>query len=688
MRPLSLSLSLSLALSLSLGGCSIFNRPDPGHLDANSRDGGTDAHEDDAYVNDAGSDAGMGTDAFVCPNMRELVCNDGHDDDCDGLTDCADPDCVIAAATACCMAGGAMHYVESFDKSGAVWTTAGNWVAPASMASAITATGVLLDMGTSAPIGMVNDACLHVDLGTEIRFTMRASPCTGATCDGRMEVVIGPSTMFMGMLTDDLAIRGVADATRGLRIDILQGGTVRASSTLALGVLETSVVVNLSPGVAEGAPAIVGTVVVSQGALSETLVPLIRVTHRDVFGTSSCHGLHLGVQGVGNHVGLDNIQITQLDCANPGRFDSLGHDAAELDAVTMSVSSSDMTTGWGRGGIGDPALFEGTFSGRPTERRFTLLFDGSPVDRSTDVIGHLPLSIGGADTLATSGADLVLVHDCGQWVPRGSAIACTAPAAATGHALIESPRVMRDPTLYPQGRDAANIDSFRIAWVGEGATGSELHLFTTVLTTGVGSRILGVPIQTDIVGEDATTCPSIRNPLLLPLLGSTDWLVFYVCDTFPPVVHVARMDGGGNTAMRVDVAINPGPLAADGITDIAGVVFDYVAAGVHTPTYRLWLTAHPTTARSAVLYFEGTPPPGALAGSLPVFVPFAGNPVLTETSTVFGSCARGCQLHGITATRLSDQPTRVRLLIERWVDTGSGLTYGLVPLEQIWPRDG
>ena len=678
----------SFALALALIGCSIFDKPDPSRLDGGrSRDdvgvdGGVDTGIDAASF-DGGIDGG---DAAMCAHLSEGMCGDGRDDDCDGLIDCADPDCVVHQDPACCVSG-TSAVTETFTKSAGIWTTASNWTAPASMSNAISS-NALVEMGSGPLIGMVNTTCLHVDLGTELRFAFTASPCTGTDCDGRMEVVLGPSAMFNGMLTDDLAVRGIATEGGPLRIEVVQGGSVRRSSTMPFGTLRTDVTITLSPGLARGMPAIVATVVATQGVLREELATQIYVTDRDIFGTSTCHGLHLGVQGVGRHVALDDVRIAQLDCSNPAHFTKVRDDAASLDATTMSVFDSTHMTGWGSGGIGDPALFEGAF-GPAAPRGFTLLYDGSTFDRSTETFAHLPLSIGGADTRQLSMGEPVLVDDCSLWQPRGSHVAaCTAQPMASGNSIIESALVMRDPTLYPSNRNAASIDSFLVAWVGETTPGSGLVLYDTTLAPALTTRIGALPDPTPIENE---SCLSIRNPLLLPLVGgdANQWLVFYVCErtVFPPVVHAAVLSTGGtSSAQRIlDLELGPtqlGSLAQLGVIDIAGVVFEYAGA----PTYRLWLVTRPTTMDTAVLYVEGSPPM-ASTDHIPSFTSFAGNPVLTENSPVFGSCMSGCQLHGITATRISDDPTRVRLLVDRWVTAGAGETYSLIPLEQVWPRD-
>lgn len=683
--------ALATAL-LGLGaGCSIVHHSDPGYRFPDSgipMDGGADAPD---APEDVGIDA-VEIDAAHCART-EGVCGDGLDDDCDGVVDCGDSDCLIAHASECCGMGGSPT-VEQFNKTAGLWSTAADWVTPSDMSGRILVSGgdgALTDMGSGALVGMTNRACLGVDLGLELRFHLRALACTGTDCDGRMEVVVGPSTSFTGMLTDDLAIRGVAEESAGgrLRLEVVQGGQVRHTSMQPFEGNDTTIVVNLAPGLAGGQPAIVATVIAQAGSVTETLEEQLYVTQRDVYGTSSCHGLRLGVQGTGTHVALDDVSIAQLDCSNPARFDQVRNDADELDAVTLSVSNAAHATGWGRGGIGDPALVSARVAGTP---RFMLLFDGSPVDRASDVIGRLPLAIGGADTTATSGTDLVLPSDCMLWTPRGTSHpSCMPLAETTAHyALVEAGTLaMRDPTFYPEQR-TGDATSLRMAWVGEQAGMSGLYLYTTVTSVASSTRILGLPEPTPIEGETPTSCPSVRSPLLLPLLGSTtDWLLFYVCDAFPPVVHAALLtnDGTRDTATRLpDIELGPdqlGALAQQGITDVAGAVFDYAEA----PTYRLWMTARPTPRTSVVLFAEGTPPRGSVAGTPPSFHAFPGNPVLTASSSVFGDCGAGCQLRGITATRIVDRPTQVRLLVERWVDTGAGLDYGLVPLEQIWPSD-
>lgn len=62
--------------------------------DAGSFDGGADAGEVDGGVPDAGPDGGPIDGGYVRGCFRpEASCNDGFDDDGDGLADCADPDC-------------------------------------------------------------------------------------------------------------------------------------------------------------------------------------------------------------------------------------------------------------------------------------------------------------------------------------------------------------------------------------------------------------------------------------------------------------------------------------------------------------------------------------------------------------------------------------------------------------------
>jgi hypothetical protein len=83
------------------GGCATADggtdagAPDAGAADGGGGDGGTDAGVD------AGFCPGGLADAGVCPGFisslacvpRETICNDGIDNDGDGLTDCADSDC-------------------------------------------------------------------------------------------------------------------------------------------------------------------------------------------------------------------------------------------------------------------------------------------------------------------------------------------------------------------------------------------------------------------------------------------------------------------------------------------------------------------------------------------------------------------------------------------------------------------
>lgn len=85
-------------------------RPDAGAPDASAPDAFVVI---DAYV-DPGEDAGF-FDAFSCPAE---VCGNGGDDDCDGMSDCMDPDCVGAT----CDDGNACTHHDACNGSGCAGT--------------------------------------------------------------------------------------------------------------------------------------------------------------------------------------------------------------------------------------------------------------------------------------------------------------------------------------------------------------------------------------------------------------------------------------------------------------------------------------------------------------------------------------------------------------------------------------
>ena len=239
---------------------------------------------------------------------------------------------------------------------------------------------------------------------------------------------------------------------------------------------------------------------------------------------------------------------------------------------------------------------------------------------------------------------------------------------------------MQDPALVADGT------SIRVVWAGERTGGDHnLRLFTDTLSVAPPGGL--EQLELEVLEE---TCPSIRSPAIVPLVGSdpAEWLVFYVCtNAGSSEVHAAR---GPLTALtRTSIVLGAaelGTVAANGVRDIAAVAFNYAVTPATTPptrrpTYRLWLLTHGT--ESTVSFVEGT----AVMGGLPTFVPYAGNPIFTATEPDLGPCLGRCELHGIAATRVPGVPTRVQLMVERWDPGSATAPFALIPLRQSWPSD-
>lgn len=649
-------------LSVIASGCTIFNRPDRSLLDGGA-DGGVDAGEDAGI--DASDDGGLDAsdaniDASTCSVAPEM-CGNREDEDCDQLIDCADPDCVRAAAPECCDPGRATMIRDDFNTLPATtWQRVS--ALPALASSAVQ------DFGSGATVGMVRQdmgtaACLEAELGASVSFELRALACTDAECAGSAEVVFGPSSEFRAgsRLQDDLGIRGTSVAG-SLRVEVTRGGTVVATEE-GLGADGVRVQIDLALGLVDSEPAIVARITVGTRPAHENVF----VVAREDVRIDLCPGLFLGIQGTGNDVTVDTLSITQLDCSNPSRVDP-SDGIPELTATTFSASD------WANGGIGAPAILA-----RPAgdvSRQFIVLFDGSPMDRGSIGLARLPLSIGGADL--QSGVMGMMTANCHDWLPRSGTPdpTCETVPQLAAPLITALPRVMQDPAMVADG---SNV---RVLWAGERSdTDRNLALYSGLLDPDeVRTTTLTTSAPLMIADE---TCPSVRSPQILPLVGSdpAEWLVLYVCNTHPAEVHAAR---GGLTALtRVpDFVLGPaqlGEVAQSGVGDIAAVVFTYAGQ----PTYRLWLLTH--APEGAVLSFvEGT----AVPGEFPTFVPYAGNPILRATDPDLGPCLGRCELHGVAATRvLPSQPTRVQLMVERW-DTGSASSqYALIPLRQSWPSD-
>lgn len=660
---MSRSHAMVLAMVVLAGGCTLLNAPDRGLLDAGEDafvvpDGGVDGNVD------AGPDAGdADTDASSCVVHAESdSCGNRQDDDCDGLVDCADPDCVRVMAAECCDSGRATTIEDSFTSLlPSAWQRASGLPAVAFDA--------VQDFGSGPLVGMVRQdmgtaACLEAELGTSLSFELHALSCAGAACEGHAEVVLGPSSEFRAgsSLQDDLGIRGT-NVGGSLQIDVTRGGTVVATRATGLGARPIRVDVALALGVVDGTSAIVATI-----TLDRETVPFVDnlfvVARRDV-RTDLCPGLFLGIQGTGNHVTIDTLSITQLDCSNPSRVDP-SDGIPQLTATTFSALD------WASGGIGSPAIL--ARDDADVSLHLMVLFDGSLTDRGSAGLARLPLSIGGGD-LRSGGA---MTANCNDWLPRAGIPDPTCGVVPEGvDPLVTAlPRAMQDPAMA--ALDATNV---LVLWAGERSESDralELHADSLFLVPG-RTRTLSVSPPLAIAAE---TCRSIHSPQIVPLVGGAagEWLLFYICDSHPSEVHAAR--GTLASLARVeDIVLGPnelGPSAEGGVSDMAAVVFQYAGQ----PTYRLWLLTHGPA--GAVLSFaEGTAAPGGT----PTFLPYAGNPILQADEPDLGPCLGRCELHGVAATRVPGVPTLVQLLIERW-DTGSATApYALIPLRQSWPSD-
>lgn len=670
------------ALALLLTGCSVFNRPDPGHLDAAMPDMGPfDGGPDDMGV-DAGPDVGpddMGMDApdaWTCPGGRtETMCGDGADDDCDQLVDCADPDCVRANAIECCTMGSSV-FSESFNST---TLSAARWAGTVTSASLDgTALGTF-PLPPTVQAMVAQDAsgplCLQPELGLRLTATIKTAACTD--CSGSVDLVVGPTTRVVagGTLQEDLAIRATNEGGV-LSIAVLAGPDERARSTIPLGTAPATVTIDLAPTVFDGASYIGARVrVVASSGMDQVLVenePVVQRDHlqRDFCGPNA-RGMFMGVQGSGTGVRIDQIDVTQSDCPGPTSFAPSG--TAPLTQVTFGADGTTPGTGWASGGIGDPSLSRvvaDTTPGTPYE--WLVLYDASSTFRSSEPFVSLPLSLGGGSRRGASS----LPPDASSWIPRLGLAAGTAGMPFT---RTVADHAMRDPTVgVPEGGLLTNNP---VLWVERVGPGDTYALMRGTLPYTTSDDITGRTGVT-IIGE---TCGSIRSPLLLPRLGDPahGWLLFYVCADGRGEVHVATVSTSLMTITRIpDVVLGPmvlGPSASLGVVDVAGAGWMYAGA----PLYRLWLVTR-SAAGASIAFVEGTVSPTTATAS---FTPFPGNPVLTANDPAFSRCPLQCEIHGISATRWPDMGSGnlVQLLVERWETTTTSTTYGLVPLTQRYP---
>ena len=659
--------SAGLALLVALvGGCSVWNRPAP--FDG----GGADAPGD---APDAGADV---LDAFV-PRPRETTCNDLLDDeDMDGLTDCADPDCA-SDVEACCSTGrpGAVideAWCEGVPRS--VWSRGvGTLVAE-------TGLGECFLRGTTELAALVHEDCVPMLSGAVITAQLAwRGACPNCEAMVALSPIqdVGPS----GVL-EELALRMREDDQTRVIVELTRAGRVLGrlpAPGVGFGEGEVDLTLSLFPAQDDtGRPVIRATLVASwnDGMNSAALEGIDVLEPRDLtgpaLGCAVAPGLFVGVQtrGVAGRIG--RIEAQPQQCSNPAVFRPAGipagvpGDASWLEASDLGFEPA--MAPWTVGGVGAATSVPVRSGGSVDWHWFV---DGTNLNRANDRDRALDFSFGGA---TADQPGLV------GFTPRrdGAPVAGHAAPTCVGTASNCGDFDFREPALFvPRDYDGTRAGGRAsvAVWVRRSDDGSsELvrDAFTNFETPAEALSTMPLRIETG--------CAAPSHPAILSAIPSGDdgHLLVFVCGAEVWAVRVDDVfEPAGPPSMLFEASALGFPL---GILDVDGAVFDGI--------YRLWVAGRDGRGVTRVALTEAR-----IREEMPLaFVPFGGNPILSIDDPLFTSgpdrCVGTCRITGLGVAREpgasggSRWGPRVRVLVSV-TDEGGSVRHAVVPLDQWMP---
>ncbi len=646
---------LLVALAVvTLGGCSIWNAPDP-----NLRDVGPSFDAGDAGIDVpldvGGDDAPDGGVIFD----REMNCSDTFDDDMDGVADCDDPDC--ASRVECCTpAGGRTSLVDQ-----ANWCPLpGDWTF-----SGLRAVSCALASDTPGPNYAVFNTCLPLASGATITASINWSGAC-ETCEAMLALSpIETGDPGSGLL-EDLAIR-VREADGRVVLDLTRAGRLlaRLPSAGSLPAGTTRVTLNLFPAVSDdGEPTLRAELEAVDALAGRHRVEALDVLSfpSDLTGVGGgCDvspGLYLGLQARGTTGSFGAVSVLRSECANPNFFrpaalaSGLPGDALWLEAPDLGYGTTAPEQ-WTVGGIGGAsvALYR---SGSTDYWRYFI--DGTNLNRANDQDQDLDFSIGAttADRLGLSDFDTA---------------AGGAPLA--GHArptCISGPDCgmldYREPAvLIPRSPSGTWTAFGAVFWVSRQDEGPSQLLRATI-----------EPGTPDVMGAaTVVSVPSgcdVAHPVVASL-SEDEHLLFYTC---------------GQTVMGVSLTPTFSPmgdpvslLTASDLGFALGLVdFDVVANVRGTiATLQLWMAGRDARGLTRVALASGFVDLDRSESPFPELRPFSGNPVLSVDDPILADGCEGvCRITAIGVARELTRRTIVRVVLSVTDESKT-----MVPLEQTLP---
>ena len=681
-----LAFTLALVATAS-GGCSLVNKPDRGQIII-----GRDAGPTDAGSFDAGVDAGDGgIDARVldggCPQfeLQEVSCDNLIDDDCDGLIDCAD-NAGCGGAPACCGAGGAPEDTPRWPDI--------RWRQLTRMPAdpPVTTSGVITAFGTSGtPQALKHDLCTPLALGLRLTVTLTPQGCASGTCSDSYAGVVFTGAMDFppsGPLLDDLRVAmradGIVEVTQNRSIIAVTDTPVTATSTATVLSIELSIggdaaghaTVFAEVTAPAPPPAPAGTTLTILAR--RPVIPIGQLVSGPAYlGCDPLAGLYVAVEGARNGVHVGALQMQQLACANPSRFDPPG---------ATIVSGTVRSGTWAAGGIGAPALASYRVTGSP---RYDLVYDATNQARSDEAFTPLLFAVGRAKasdvpapTWSESLAGAPVRSDPSMCLPGDTGAPCTWS--------------VREPTLLSLG---AVLDGF----VAHAGPGDVYELQPIQTTPDVGAEQLSNPLSMagpvtaadlsdafDSGGALLPRCRSLRDPALVfagRADGSDGFWLFFTCERVLGTKDIravklnSRLLLAGST--HVVVVATPERVGREGALGLHGpevvTQLGVDVLGARTDAFRVWFVATAGSGRTTIWLAQAQ----GQAGSAPVFELYPINPILTPSSPEL-DCEGTCSIGSLSVTRRVNELGQLQFLLARSVDLPDGTRrFELLPMRQV-----
>jgi len=715
-------LAITLGVLLLSSGCSLLQPPDRSRLEPIDSGVPMDGDAGDADAMDGNLDSGDADASDPCADggcaMPE-VCDDGEDNDRDGLTDCNDFDC--NAAPACCRQAATVLSLTWNGLTGA--TTFPDGLSYDRESDPLRY--YLQDFGSPGrAAGAVSESCQSMSLGLKVQTSFRpVASCDPGDCYAALVLTGAPRAFGGARLIDDLAVR----VDPAGRLQITQGWPALLTPWTEVGAVagdEITVQIEVTPGTDDLGNAVLFASVFAHPSSAPTRTPLLEnhpfIPQDDLISSGEqcglVPGLHVAIEGSGNAVRVYELSTTALQCVNPSHFEA-------PSSASVTLSQSELTPGdWASGGLGGASLVSSCATPRCWQAgglvRWDLWVEGSNLAPELGLSTHVGYAVDHAETTSWGSATRWFYGELDA--PRLGANPPTCITSPSGPTCTEQPSV-RDPAGWTStGTDGRIVGDMYLAYAKErsGESSIETGRFEIYVASGdpnpESDIIEARSPKVSLESTSAFGCLSLRHPSLssvsprnlsLPGEGVEHFWLSFTCDRGPtaaPSILLASLSNSFRVLELVEV-LSPASLGdyASGGVMSPEMVVDWESES-RRPRVRIWFVARDASSREltiALVQGEGRdvvfPPPDMGSAGDPIsyrfpdLVEYGGNPILAVDSRALPPCD-DCFLLGLSASSRADNSPdpgavqRMRLLLARRVNRSGVWSTEYIPLDQSW----